>query len=325
MAIKKRSNYIEETLAYDIITGSESFDRGRFFLVTAGYNEKALRKLEERVKGRALEYYAGECRTDAEFEAKRGFVERLLKSWFRPWNRLAGRMDCGLDDYFERHGKRVDEKAFADFLLSYVSLPEYKPYLDREFKGYVYNKCVECYLDYTVLPEGLRTPELTEKFKVDYPFCMEGGERRFLDIAYNMGKKHDVVLDEAPSVKNGYVGGVMSWSRYVKFFGPEVDGGWVSGLGFIDYKDCTNVYVVSSSVSNGATRAVAFDSYSLTDKRRVLERVFLKHMYGEKETVSQSVGTNGGDAKESSLNGAVRPVKQEKGADRKIRGLKPKI
>lgn len=80
---------------------------------------------------------------------------------------------------------------------------------------------------------------------------------RILSKAYLLGKKTQMTLQEPESFSNGYIGGDVKWSRFLPVDGPEIGNEKVTGIGQIDYKDCTNAF----AVMDGNRRAIAF--YSL--------------------------------------------------------------
>lgn len=283
MAINKNLPSLEDLLVAQFTVGRDSVDRAAYYTLTSGFDGDALRSLEDRVRRGIDAFYAGSGLSGEELVKKRRISEKLAKSWFRPWTRLAGRVEAGLGELVASRGRELDEKDFGNLMARFMGLPEYGPYLESHFKGFVYNRCTELFLDYSKLPDSLRSPVLDAKFAEDFPFCIDGKESVFLDLAYNMGARRDMVLGEEPSSRNGYIGGALTWDRFVPMFGPVVDGNRVLGLGFIDYKDCTNAYVVL----NEYQKAVPFDSLDGFSRRGIMERVFIRDRYGSREDRSQ--------------------------------------
>ncbi len=125
----------------------------------------------------------------------------------------------------------------------------------------------------------LRTPELLNQWEKDSPYLMESKEWDILSMAYKAGKSCKMTLQEEPALSNGFIGGDTSWSSFLNVVhGPVLEDGKVTGLGQIDYKDCTNTFVVL----DGDRKAVFFEGLSKQQKQSVLERVFDTVKYSKK-------------------------------------------
>lgn len=251
----------------------------------------AVRERVERFYRGAIEEHVelGGALSDDHGKKTERFIEGSLKHWFSPWTRLAGQMEYDIDAHMTRlGGETLDEKSLSSILLGYSRLDEYKPYLEKEFKGFVSNRCFDYGLDYSKMAPELRTPDLLKKWESDYPYLIESKEWDLLSMAYNAGVPSRMELKERPDYSNGFIGGGTSWSRYLHLVhGPTLPQGRVTGLGQIDYKDCTNAFVIFDTDK----KAVFFDTLTTQQKHAVLERVFDTVKYSKKNPVKSKLST----------------------------------
>lgn len=290
---KRDQEMLGRLLLDELTVGGDALDRAFFYRLSSGISETQLASLRESVKEQAERFYEnvqkehvalGGNLDGKEWQKTEKFIQKSLDSWFSPWTRLAGRME-------EEIGLRVDldEKSLSDILLGFSRLEEYRPYLDREFKGFVSNRCFDLGFDYSKMAPELRTPDLLKKWESDYPYLLESKEWDLLSMAYKAGSPGKMNLQEKPAESNGYIGGETCWSRYLNVVnGPTLPDGKVTGLGQIDYKDCTNAFVVF----DGNARAMFFEGLPREQKKAVLERVFdtVKYVHKkplERKTVSR--------------------------------------
>lgn len=307
MAIKKNPNKaglsergieLVRYLVDDLTIGPDVLDRAFFYNLSSGLSKSELVKVRSSVRERALRFYedvqkehvslGGELEA-GEWQNTERFVEKMLNHWFNPWTRLAGAIESEIDyRKLSLSPEQFDEKTLSSVLMKYSRLDEYKPYLDREFKGFVSNKCLDYGLDYSMMAPELRTPELLKKWEEDYPYLMESKEWDILSMAYKAGGPRKMTLQEEPDLSNGFIGGDTSWSSFLNVVhGPVLKDGKVTGLGQIDYKDCTNTFVIL----DGDRKAVFFDGLSKQQKHSVLERVFDTLKYSKKyQLKNKSVG-----------------------------------
>lgn len=279
---------LERLLVDELTVGGDALDRAFFYRLSSGMSETQLASLRESVKEKAERFYEnvqkehvalGGNLNGKEWQRTENFIQKSLDSWFSPWTRLAGRME-------EEIGLRVDldEKSLSDILLGFSRLEEYRPYLDREFKGFVSNRCFDMGLDYFKMAPELRTLDLLKKWESDYPYLLESKEWDLLSMAYNAGTRRTVLLQEKPELANGFIGGETLFNRYLPVrLGPTLQEGKVTAIGQIDYKDCTNVFVVL----DGNARARFFDGLPREQKKAVLERVFDTVKYAEKNSLGR--------------------------------------
>ena len=300
MSVKKTSNQpvtnetrLENLLFAELTVGGDVLDRALFYSLSKGLDDEQLSALKERVRERVEGFYAGVRKEhialggnlqEGEPEKTSRFIDRSLRSWFRPWTRLAGSIESTIDWNRYERGVEVNEKLLKSIFEAYSKEEAYKPYLEKEFKGFVSNKCFENGLDYLKMPERLRSPELDKKWRKEYPYFLESMEWDIMGMAYKMGTKRDMVLKEEEAFENGYIGGKVSWSSFLEIpngpvFGGGRAAGKVTGVGQIDYKDCTNCFVVF----NGNERAVNIYELSRVQRSSVLERVFSMNKYAEKK------------------------------------------
>lgn len=275
MAIKKLS-LVDALFNYVVSQNPPVFDRGRFYDSTLYMNQGDL----ERVKASLLDRIEVRMKAEGRLcSREHRYAVKEVESIFRPWTRLAGRIDSEL----RRRGipgfptRAADEEVFAAVCSFFSRQPEYKAYVDKELKGYVYNRCREWYYDYTMLPDELRTAELTEKFGQEYPFCMESKQWDLFGVAYELGEKKSMRLQEEAGFANGYIGGDVNWSRYLPIKNNVLDTkeGRITAIAQIDYKDCTNTFVVF----DGNRKARFFDALDGYSQKRVLECVYLEDKF----------------------------------------------
>lgn len=233
------------------VTGVQRFpemSRARFWRETKGLSDDLMMSLAARVGRSVGERDPGDPRLNGRA------ADKALGRWFRPWTRLAGRVEDALERAELDRGVPVDEGILAEVCSYFCSLPEYAPYLDGPFKGFVVNRCKDLSLDYLSLPEALRSPGLEDSFRRDFPYLSVSETENLLGSAYRMGRPAAMRLREPPGPANEFVGGDVGWSRYLPLKGVAVGGRPADGLGQIDYKDCTCVYVVIGD----RERAVSF-------------------------------------------------------------------
>ena len=300
MAIRKPQNMSEiERLLVDALTvGGEALDRAHFFALTKEMSDTDLASFRASVKDRVLRFYEGVQKEHVslggelkpgEWKKTERFVERELNHWFGPWNRLAGKIEYDIEAYMIRlGGELLDERSLSSILLGYSRLDEYKPYLEKEFKGFVSNKCLDYSLDYSKMAPELRTGDLMKKWESDYPYLLESKEWDLLSMAYNAGTRRTVLLQEKPEPSNGYIGGETRFTRYLPVvLGPTLPQGKVTAVGQIDYKDCTNAFVVL----DGNARAMFFEELPREQKKVVLERVYDTVKYALKKPLERRTDT----------------------------------
>lgn len=91
-----------------------------------------------------------------------------------------------------------------------------------------------------------------------------------LGRSYLMGHRKEMELRERPCPDNDFIGGKTEWSRFNEIKdGPRLGDGTVTGIGHIDYKDCTNTYLVI----DGDRKAVSIYDTDRFSRSVVLGRV----------------------------------------------------
>ena len=263
-------------LLNEVTVGGDVLDRATFWHLTQDFSIRDLENLRSDVERAAVRYYDGiPGNTGKEKERTDRFVRKTVGSWFRPWTRLAGRIEDTIDRVRLDGKGPFDEESLAGICLAFSSREDYAPFLDREMKGFVLNRCTDLGLDYMKMPSGLRYPEGERVFLNDFPYLTESKDFDLLTAAYNMGLSCTMDLAEAPSAANGYIGGEVRWTRFLPLEGLTVGGWKVAGMGQIDYKDCTNAFVVLGDNE----KAVPFYALPKEQRQAVLERVFVKERY----------------------------------------------
>ena len=292
-AYKQRID-LENTLVSRMSHGSEWIDRSQFYRLTRDMSQQELEALLGRVKGRCLSEIESAQKGRVEFATKerdagrmsaedfndyvrssldkdQRQLEGMIHHYANPWTRLAGRMENAIERNEEACGHILNEQMLVSLVDYYSALEEYRPYLDREMKGFIFNKCVDGYLDYTILSPSLRTSELEESFIKDHPYLVKSLEPMFLEtIQHGRSSIMGVPPDLLPEYqKNGRI----TWSSYFSILGGGdiSDLGHASGIGFIDDK----AYVLFDFNK----KAVPFDAISQRGKQAVLESVFYRLKY----------------------------------------------
>ena len=153
MAIKKDygASRLEQDLIEELTVGGDRLDRVIFYRETKGMSDSELDALKERVRKRVMDFYTGLFERNepwhepivvddmkVNLERTRRFVDKGLESWFRPWTRLAGRMDEELES------GPCSEERLSSVCESFSAMPEYAPFLQREMKGYVLGSSWRC-------------------------------------------------------------------------------------------------------------------------------------------------------------------------------------
>lgn len=290
-SLENKALLLESLLVEEITIGSDVLDRSYFYEITMGMSDELLNSIKSNVKKRVetenRQYDDNNFirRSPEELAKERRLVEGQLHGWFRPWTRLAGRIDHEVESMTTSvNGTGIDEKAFSEVCLKFRDLPEYQPFLDREFAGYIVNRCKEFKLDYTRLPESLKTLDLEVKFMNDFPYLMESKEWEILSLAYEMGSPRVVILKEEPSPMNGYIGGEIKFSRYLDIRKDiYTNEGKITALGYLDFKDCTNVYAI---IENGL-KAISIHELRPYVGRSILEYVHDINKYRQDQNLTR--------------------------------------
>lgn len=263
MAIKKNFPYnskeetLEKLLIDELTVEPHKLCKAQFFHLSSGLSEKRLKNLRERVAKHVediyrkaqddqslLEKLSSVNRFRGDFSLEKVYLSNMLDAWFDPWTRLAGQLDLELNSMAAYHGMKVEENDLIHLAAQYYNSPEYKPYLDNELKGYLCDRCVDYKLDYTKLPKALKNEQLEEYFCKAFPFLVDCLEQDLLILAYCMGSPRVIDIQEKPDFNNGFIGGKTSFQSYLELSSLDIPQGKLVGLGQINYKDCTNVYVL---------------------------------------------------------------------------------
>ncbi len=302
--LKTLSPQVENLLVGEMTVGTDVLDRSYFYQLTKDMTQEQLDALRARVAERVEDFNRRVHEEEAKreglsmadmpllaYEKERKGMEKELNSWFRPWTRLAGRIEFAMESREMDSGKNLDEAMLSSIVGEFARMEEYAPYLERELKGFAFNRCVDRKLDYTKLPPELKTADLEKKFLEEFPFCVEAKEWDMLSMAYNMGTKAVIRLQEEESLENGYIGGEVRFSRYTPVIGgPVIPGGKVTGIGQIDYKDCTNAFAIIDS----NRKAVAWFDMSEYQRRSTLECVELSRKFREAQGQANARGRRKG-------------------------------
>ena len=336
---------LERLLVTQLTVGGTILDRGVFYLLSQGLSVEQLTDIRERVRLKAQECFrlayedkdkvsksTGELSLHGSLDRDMRLVDKMLKSWFSPWTRLAGEMEVDIANEVAYFGT-MDEKDLSFFIGRFYVDDRFIPYRDKELKEFIYDFCVENKLDYTMLPEVVKSDHLEDSFRRDYPFCVADMEWDLLSLAYCMGRPREVNIQEEPGKANGYIGGRTSFQSYLELnSGPDIFEGKVSAVGQIDYKDCTNAFVLV----NTNERAVQFEGMRPFARRSILERIWDSYKNGiakgesvvfpnglpqVKQDFLEQIGAK--PAKVNPVRDALSGKRPE--APRKVRHVKPSL
>ena len=291
MAVKVNhsENYkdLVDAVAREVILGKDGgfLSREKFFLLSDGMSDAELEKARVEVLGRvekaqqrrSMDEFAesGQYRP-GELERDREQAFKLVTHWFRPWTRLAGRIDHALNEE-KGKGFPIDEVMLSRVCAEFMDYPEYQRYRDRELMGYVYNQCTGRMLDYTKLSLTVKTFSLEKQFEKDFPFYIDSMHGRLLSLAGKMAKGPVVI-----SLTNGTELGTEPFKMtsidkfFPVFFGPKIsEGHQINGIAF---KGPRCYAIVSKRLFDSV--AVPWEKLERAVKCCALERVWDKWRYG---------------------------------------------
>ena len=281
----KKNRQIVDLLVDSLTVDGYGTDRAMFYVHTKDMSDEDRKTLRDVVDRRVSEYYRGVREvTGGSEERDRKFITKSLDSWFHPWTFLAGRMEDAIEEmkWEKGYSNPLKVEDLSAKLESFAAMPEYAPYLDMKMKGFAYNRCVDEELDYTKLAESLKSPEQEKIFREKYPWLLVGDkyyspEWDIFTEAYKAGRKAEIHIVQEPKPENQFIGGKTKFSRFMGLadgIKPDVyvNGERVRGVAFIDFKDCTNTYVLSGDKSLKCT-----PFYDLSDYQRkgVLRKIHL--------------------------------------------------
>ena len=162
---------IETLLVDDLTVGGDVLDRSMFYIATRNMNDEQVQALRDSVKEKVMAYYAGieMDAPNASMEKAEADTEKLLHSWFRPWTRLAGRMEYHLDKIQHNEEGPVTLQHIEAEARDAMTDERYAPYIERELKGWIRNRCADYGLDYTKLPDDLQYEGAAETYRQMFP------------------------------------------------------------------------------------------------------------------------------------------------------------
>ena len=178
---------IEKLLVDDLTVGGDVLDRSMFYIATRNMNDDQVQALRDSVKEKVMAYYAGieMDAPNASMEKAEADTEKLLHSWFRPWTRLAGRLEYHLDKIHQNDEGPVSLQHIESEARSAMADERYAPYIERELKGWIRNRCVDYGLDYTKLPEELQYAGAAENFKKEFPELVRDEKNAEKTVTHN--------------------------------------------------------------------------------------------------------------------------------------------
>lgn len=158
---------LKSILVKEISKGYDVLGREYFYRLSQNLSEPVMDVFRKIVSAESKQY----CKKvreavggDAERDNKR--VDKKVKYWFHPWTRLAGRMEDAILDLWDKdtNGLPVSVGDLSAILVRFSKLPEYQPYLQKEFKDFAANSCVCLGFNYLELPEKFRDPARERTF-----------------------------------------------------------------------------------------------------------------------------------------------------------------
>ena len=161
---------IEKLLFDDLTVGAGVLDRSMFYLATMNMSEAQIQALRESVKEKALSFFR---QIDYDINKIEVFVDKQLNSWFRPWTRLAGRMEYHLNNIQESDAGPVSLAHIETEARSVMADPAHAPF-EKYILGWIRNRCVDYGLDYTKIPKDLQYEGAVENFKKEFPELVNG-------------------------------------------------------------------------------------------------------------------------------------------------------
>ena len=162
---------IETLLVNDLTVGGDVLDRALFYLATKDMNDAQLQQLRDNVRKKAVDFYSNmDKKNDLPGHKDiEKFVDKQLHSWFRPWTRLAGKLEHQLDEIHMSDSGPVSLKDIEATARDAMADPAYANYINRELKGWIRNRCADYGLDYTKLPEDLQYEGAAETYRQMFP------------------------------------------------------------------------------------------------------------------------------------------------------------
>ena len=175
---------LKSLLVLECSFGNSFIDRADFYKLSQNLSEPVMDVFRKIVSTEAKQ----NCKDvreaiggDAELDNK--LVDKEVKHWFDPWTRLAGRMDDAIFDSDAHWDKGTDGLPvfvgdLSAILVSFSKLPEYQPYLEKEFKVVAAKYCKDLFFDYMKLPEKFRDAACERTFIKNHPEFAPAGKAK---------------------------------------------------------------------------------------------------------------------------------------------------
>lgn len=175
---------LKSMLVSEITVGPSVLDRGFFYRLSQNLSEPVMDVLRKTVSAESKQYYKNvRSMVGGDAERDNKFVDSQVKSWFRPWTRLDGRMEDAIDFArweiaIEPDGVPFSVGDLSAILDSFSKLPEYQPYLEKEFKVFAAERCEGLRLNYLDLPEKFRDAACERAFIKNHPELVNGFDKK---------------------------------------------------------------------------------------------------------------------------------------------------
>ncbi len=175
---------LKSLLVQQFTFGNDFLDEACFYRLSKNLSEPVMDVFRKIVSAESKQY-CKEVREAvggyAKLDNKR--VDEEVKHWFHPWTRLAGRMEDAIFYDSTHWDKDTDGLLYfvgdlSAILDSFSKLPEYQPYLEKEFKVFAAECCEDLRLNYLDLPEKFRNPECERTFIKNHPELVNGFDKK---------------------------------------------------------------------------------------------------------------------------------------------------
>ena len=173
---------LKSMLVAEITVGPDALDRAYFYRLSQNFPDPVMNALQKIVSAESKGYYKNvRSMVGGDAAGDNRFVDKQVASWFRPWTRLAGRMEDAIDiSKFDivSTGRTFGINDLYALLESFSNLPEYQPYLQKEFKGFAANRCEDFGFNYFELPEKFRNAAGERTFIKNHPEFAPAGKAK---------------------------------------------------------------------------------------------------------------------------------------------------
>ncbi len=175
---------LKSTLVLQCTFGNDFLCRAEFYRLSQNLSEPVMDVLRKTVSAESKQYIEDvRLAVGGDAEQDNKLVDKEVKHWFCPWTRLAGRMDDAIIDSAALWDKDTDGLPvfvgdLSAILDSFSKLPEYQPYLKKEFKVVAAKYCEALRFNYLDLPEKFRNAAGERAFIKNHPELVNGFDKK---------------------------------------------------------------------------------------------------------------------------------------------------